>query len=469
MRTQSGMAQPEFSDCSIGDGTASITADCATLAVPFDPADPAGARQELFIARLAARTAASRPDPVVLLAGGPGQAASEAFPALIQAFRHLQRDRDLILVDQRGTGRSGRLDCPRSDVTTLVDMEPAKVRELSAECHAGLEEDTTRFTTSVAVQDLDSVRTRLGIKQWNLYGVSYGTRVALHYLRRFPARVRSMILDAPVPPDVALGPDIALHAQQALDNILARCADSEDCHAAFPRVATDLDELLVTLENRPKSVTFEDVSTGRQRTLSLTRDHLAATLRLMSYSAYGAAILPSMLHEAVAQDNYTPLARQALLQIDSLENTLATGLNSAVVCTEDAPWFEQAQAHEPPQRTYLGDGLIATMQAGCEAWPRGLMDDDFRQPLTSDKPVLVLSGTADPITPPAYGERVLENLRAGRHLINDGQGHMQAPLGCIPTLMAQFVELGNTEELNIDCLSRIRPPAFFVDANGPRP
>ena len=451
--------------------SATLTAECATLELPFDPGSDGTRRpRAVFIARLPARRADPEVDPVVLLAGGPGQAGSEAFPAVIQAFDHLQRDRDLIVIDQRGTGRSGVLDCPNAESPALIDVDLASVRRLSAQCFAAQTRDTTRYTTSVAVQDLERIRQRLGIRQWNLYGISYGTRIALHYLRRFPAHVRSLILDAALPPDAELGPDIAVHAQQALDTILQRCADDAHCHDAFPTIDSDLDALLSSLDEQPRTVRFEDIGSGRQRSLEFTRDHLAITLRLMSYSAYGAAILPSMLHEAIERDNFSHLARQALLQIDSLETSLATGLNSAVVCTEDAPWFTSGTRNaDDLADTYLGSDMIDMLQVGCEAWPRGLIDDDFKQPVTSDTPLLVLSGGADPITPPAYGEQIVAGFSRSQHVVNAGQGHMQAPLGCVPRLMARFIDAPDGDALNTDCLTRLQPPPFFVDANGPRP
>jgi len=216
-------------------------------------------------------------------------------------------------------------------------------------------------------------------------------------------------------------------------------------------------------------VQYEDVSTGQLRSMAFTDQHLAVVLRLMSYSSYGTTILPSMLYEAIENDNFAPLARQSLLQTNSLDSILAAGMHNAVICTEDVPFVDQNMDRELDKQTFLGTDFLDALLINCKAWPQGVRDDDFKSPLTADVPTLILSGEADPITPPAYGERVAESLPQARHIVNSYQGHMQAPLGCVPNVMAEFVAKASVDSLTLSCLDRLRPPAFFVDANGPLP
>lgn len=384
------------------------------------------------------------------------------------------RDRDVVLIDQRGTGDSTPLDCPDDAGSTNLDnglgleTDPAEIARLSALCLDALEVDPRLFTTSVAVQDMENVRQQLGISQWNLYGISYGTRVAAHYLRRYPDSVRTMILDAVVPPQVALGPEIAEFAQQSLNNIFTRCAADEGCFKAFGNLMEPTLELLAELEENPRTITYEDITTGQLATREFTRDHLAVTLRLLSYSSQTAAILPSMLHDAIENDNLAPMARQSDMQSSSLGNSLSTGMHHAVICTEDVPFFDSTTT-DSSVTSYMGNELLDSIVATCKPWSMGRMDDDFKQPLTSDKPTLILSGEADPITPPVYGEQVASTLPNSKHIVNEAQGHMQAAFGCMPVLMAQFINTVDAKTLNTDCLERLRATPFFVDANGPLP
>lgn len=196
----------------------------------------------------------------------------------------------------------------------------------------------------------------------------------------------------------------------------------------------------------------------------------------MSYSSQTAAILPSMLFDAIENDNLAPFARQSDMQSTSLGNTLSTGMHHAVICTEDVPFFDrqfdpatQRQIGTTESASYLGNEIVSAIQATCSRWPAGVIDEDFKQPVVSDKPTLILSGGADPITPPAYGEQVAESLSHVRHIVNEEQGHMQAIFGCTPVLLAQFIDSADATSLNTDCLQRLSPTPFFVDANGPLP
>jgi len=189
-----------YEECTIGDGAVTMLADCVSISVPIDRANPSLGTIDLAVARIQSRSNNPKPDPFTLIAGGPGQSAAGSFPSVARAFRHIRQDRDIILIDQRGTGESNRLDCPpNSDDTDAFSFDAERIRKLSRECVESLTTDPRFYTTSVAVVDLDDVRQRLGFEQWNIYGVSYGTRVAQHYVKRFPKRTRSLILDAVVP------------------------------------------------------------------------------------------------------------------------------------------------------------------------------------------------------------------------------------------------------------------------------
>lgn len=487
----------EFSDCSIGSGAVSLVAQCAKIMVPLDsrllsstrqteqPEQPEQTEQpnseskgrsdgkqliELSIARIPARRQSDRQDAFTLISGGPGQSALETFPSISFAFRHIMRNHDVILIDQRGTGASEKLVCENvaDSLGVDLDLDLDKISQEAFDCYESLPHDPSWFTTSMAVHDLEYVRQQLGVSQWNMYGISYGTRVAMHYLRRYPESIRTLTLDAVVPPSVSLGPDISRLSQRALDLIFKRCVEDQGCFDAFGDLSQPTMALLDSLDDNPKTITFEDVASGSLSTMELTRQHLAVTIRLMSYSAQTAAILPSMLHDAIVNENFAPLARQATLQTRSLGNLLATGMHHAIICTEDAPFVNVSEIHESAA-SYLGEGIIDSLMAGCKRWPAGQIDIDFKEPLVSDAPVLILSGEADPVTPPDYGESIRSTLSNSRHIVNSDQGHMQAPFGCMPVLLAKFINTADANNLNLECLERLRVTPFFVDANGPLP
>jgi len=460
-----------FSDCTIGNNEGFNDAQCATLIVPLDYESPNSATIELKVAKLESRSQSPQTDALTLLAGGPGQSATESFPSLAHAFRHIRADRDIILMDQRGTGSSHKLDCPRDDyedeVTLLFDK--AKSEAASISCRNHLDVDPRFFSTSVAVKDLELLREKLAIPQWNIYGVSYGSRVGLHYLRRYPQSVRTITLDAVVPPDIILGPESALAAQRSLIRLFDRCEKNDGCNQAFPQLRNGTFELLERLKTTPVDIQYEDISTGQLRKTTFTDRHLAITIRLMSYSAYGNAILPSMLYDAIDKSNFSSLARQSQLQIASLDKALASGMYNAVICTEDTPFVPEDIDRTTLNNTYIGAELLDAMYSNCHGFSPGVLDDDFKSPVNSDIPALILSGSDDPITPPDYGDRVVKHLSNGVHIVNENQGHMQAALGCMPKLMAEFITTASTKDLTVDCLERLRAPAFFIDANGPLP
>jgi pimeloyl-ACP methyl ester carboxylesterase len=448
-------------------------ARCGTIAVPENPAAAGGATVELFVARVPSLSSTPRSDPLVLIAGGPGQGTVDMYLQLRGAFEQARREREIILVDQRGTGRSAAgFGCSVPEDLALDTAGPAELRTFLDRCLGEVEHDPRFYTTSVAVQDLDRVRAALGIESWNVYGVSYGTRVAQHYLRRFPEHTRSVVLDGVVPPDLALGPDIAREAQRALEQIFARCEADERCRDRFPNLPSEFRALLERLESAPVAAdapyaSSEPAHSATARaSAAFGANELRAVVRLLSYNAATAALLPALLHEAY-EGNYAPLARQASTTLRGLPESLSFAMSNSVVCTEDLP-FVGAGARAGLDGTYLGTTIIDALDEICARWPAGAIDDDFKTPIVSDRPGLLLSGSNDPITPPDYAVRVAATLEHSTQLVGDGQGHGLVSVGCVPRLLRAFLEQPE-QPLKTDCLAAEPPTPFFLSLLGPAP
>lgn len=461
-----------LSECDISGsgGYATMAARCGHLTVPENPAEPGGRKIDLFVAVIPAQSSEPPDDAFTFLAGGPGQAATTSFVDLRHAFESIGRERDIVLVDQRGTGNSAPLDCDQDSSLIGIDAPEEQLLATLHDCLAGLDADPRYYTTSVAVGDLERVREALGYRQFNVYGGSYGTRVGLHYLREHPDSVRTLILDGVVPADVTLGPDIALMAQRALDNIFARCAESAACYAAFGDVQADFETLGKALREEARSVQMPDPVTGALSDVTLDYMRFAIATRLLSYSPDSVALLPLLLHEAERNAHLAPLAAQAVMIENSLGEALSFGMHNSVVCTEDVPFYAQQDIDMGALRsTYLGASQVELLQSICEVWPAGVIDANFKEPVRSELPVLLMSGSADPITPPAYAERAATSLPNHLHLVGKDMGHIMAPLGCVPRLLARYVNDASLENLDSACVQELTPLPFFTSFNGPSP
>jgi len=464
-------AKLELSDCRIsaGPGYPGIKARCATFVRPLNPADPAAGKIELRVAIVPALDLEPEPDPMVPLAGGPGQGAIQFYSAYAAAFDVVRRDRDILLLDQRGTGDSATMDCDIEDEVVEGQYDDEQTLEFTRACLEQLPFDPRFFTTSVAVTDLEALRVELGYPALNLLGTSYGTRVAQHYARQHPATTRTVVLDGVVPPQLPLGPEIATEAQRAIDDVFARCAADSDCNEHFPELDLDFQSIRAQLAEAPVGVTLADPVTARLTTLDFGRDELAAAVRLLAYQPYSIALLPLLIHEA-ANNNYIPLAAQFQLTVSSLSDSLALGMHNAVMCTEDLPFVNREHVDfSALGETYIGAFQFEALEAICSIWPQGPLDDGFHEALASDVPVLLLSGSADPITPPRYAELAMVELGNARHLIGEQQGHGQLAVGCMPSIVADFVTSASVDALDVSCMENDFVMPFFLDFSGPMP
>ena len=436
---------------------------CGTLSRPLDPARPQGPHIDLHFAVLPALARQKKPDPVLFVAGGPGQSAMELAGPVGQMLARLGQRRDLVLVDQRGTGRSAALDCPDAapDAPLRDAIDPQRQAQRALACLPLLQAlpqgDLRQFTTVIAAADLDAVRAALGVTQINLVAASYGTRVALDYLRQFPQRVRRVVLDGVVPPDMRLPQASAEDAQAAFDAMFAACEADVRCRSRFPHLRSTWMALLATL---PREVSVPHPLSGRRETLSLDREMLLALVRAALYTPATSAGLPAAI-AAAAKGEFAPLV--GLASALGASRGIAQGMHFSVLCAEDVP---AAQTAAPAAAPDFGEGLAPLYRQVCATWPRAAVPDSFRTTPPASVPVLLWSGGVDPAAPPRHGERMARALGANaRHEVVAQAGHGLLALPCVRETVFRFVDAGDAAaamRVDTGCARDLPRPAFFV-------
>lgn len=461
----------ELEDCvlEVPGGMLSAQARCGSLEVPENPDLPDGRQIELAYAVVRAPTAQPRPDPVFYLAGGPGQSARDVLPLMRHALRDVNQQRDLIFLDQRGTGASNPLRCDFSAVDPFLEPDPEVIEALYRDCLDGFDADVRHYLSSDAARDIDALRSHLGYEQINLVGSSYGTRLAQVYLRAYPDRVRSMILDGVVPTRLVLGSEHGRTLDDALARILARCSEDATCDERFPDLPAKLEDLANRFDrDSSQRLTLVHPRTGREQVMELNRDGLAQALRMLAYAAQTQALLPMLIDEAAASDLPERIASQLMQSYEQLDASISVGLEAAIGCSEDWPRWQTMDTPEEAD-TLLGPAMREGRELICAIWPAGEVPDDFHVPFQSDVPVLLMSGEFDPVTPPRYGEEAAAQYPKHRHLIAEGQGHGTLGSSCGGSLAHRFIEDLDVEGLDASCMERLGPSPFFIDLLGPTP
>jgi pimeloyl-ACP methyl ester carboxylesterase len=446
----------------------SVEIQCARLDVPKDRARPEQGTLSLHIARLPANTRHPETDPLILLAGGPGQAASALAPfaaALIETRRH----RDILLIDQRGTGRSSPLRCAALDEksetlssTVLTDIAPKVGRcfdQLTAQSVDPLDYGTLAF-----VEDIEAVRDALNLPRINLWGGSYGTRVALEYLRRYPQYVRTLTLDGVMPPSVRISLNAWRSRDAQLNTLLKSCEASESCRTLQPSPAAALDTLLTRLATPGLRVTFNDPRTGNAETLRLDSDMLLSALQPLLYAPDTAALLPQVLTAALNND-FAPLLALTQSFSSTLGGQMNPALYYAITCAEDVPRVSvEERATLQTDLPHVG-ALAAQSFAACEHWPAATLPDVWGAPIVNDSvPVLLLSGAFDPVTPLAYAAETAQPLAKHRLITASGVGHIVSTQSCAPQLLAAFVKNADLSALPQTCVEHLEnsaPPLLW--------
>jgi len=436
---------------------------CGAVTRLLNPADAQGQKIEVRYVVVPAMARRKIADPVFMLAGGPGQSAIKVAPQVLPIFTRLNNRRDIVFVDQRGTGRSAPLECEDVRHRPLADQsDPQRQISLITECREQLQKlpygDLRFFTTPIAMQDLDAVRRHLGVERIDLVGASYGTRAALDYLRQFPKQVRRTVIDGVAPPDMILPASFSTDNQASFDLVLAACEGDAVCTQAYPKLRADWVALLASL---PKPATALHPLTGQPETFTLTREMVLGAVRGPLYSPALGAALPHAITQA-ARGRYEPLVGMSSLLLARKGMALSLGMHFSVVCAEDYPRLTQTS--DAPGKDFSGD-FSRVYERVCADWPRGEVPVGFYTMPPSASPVLLLSGSADPATPPRHGARAAKALGPkAMHVVVPNAGHGTMSIPCMRDVVYRFIDaVEDKDALAVDagCVKNVPRPLAY--------
>jgi pimeloyl-ACP methyl ester carboxylesterase len=433
---------------------------CLTVPVPLDYAKPATASLKLHVTVAPAFRESARPDPLFVLAGGPGQAGSDVLPLLSAAFKRVRATRDIVFIDQRGTGLSGKLDC--ENTPNQETMSDAALEDELRRCIGAARAPFAAYTTANAARDVEQVRRALGYGKINVWGGSYGTRLGQAYARAFPDSVRSLVLDGVAAPEQVI-PAGGRDGQAALDKLFAQCAADAACRKAYPNLRAEFDSLAARAEAGVKLAIF-DPRTAQPVTFTMTGPRFLGTVHSILYSPADARRLPFLVHSAF-QGRWEPfIARHNIAGDFATEGSSAILLHFAVVCAEDVPRMTPDLMKE--DSALLTRPLADRIPGLCKVM--NVPAVPYAEPSTIAAPALLLSGALDPVTPPRRAESAARHMRQAQSVVVANAGHGVSQLGCAPRLLREFLD-HPASPLEAKCLSEIPAPTFQLGSAGPQP
>jgi pimeloyl-ACP methyl ester carboxylesterase len=437
---------------------------CGRYEVWENRAAGAGRKIALNVIVLKATGEDPAPDPLFLFAGGPGEAVSQWGWVPVE-FAEIREHRDIVLVDQRGTGLSHPLACdPLGEGDDLQGfLNPMLDAGYVVNCRTKLEEraDLRHYTTADHAEDIDEIRAALGYERINLWGASYGTRPVLVYLRRHPDHVRAAAIHGVAHTAWKYPLHHASSGQRALDMLFEACRGDRRCAAAFGDPADDLARVMELFSGGPVKTEVRRPEGRGTVPVEVYREVIAERLRSLMYSSLNAVRIPAILQRAAESGSLSELARLELDYQRGFQEGLNwfTGMWLSVTCTEDIPLITDVDIEAETAGTIFGDYRVRTHRAACELWPEGVVPEGFSDPVRSEAPVLITSGDLDPVTPPVAGATAAEHLPNSRHIVVR-QGHGQTDMGCYLRVLTDFFESGTTVAVDVSCLEAVDLPAW---------
>jgi pimeloyl-ACP methyl ester carboxylesterase len=454
-----------------------IQATCGSVSVVENAAQPNGRKLDIHYLVVPARADRKLPDPIFFFAGGPGQSATKFAGFSNALFGKASRRRDVVFIDQRGTGKSNGLQCANGP-SIMESLSPALARDGKKKllddidnCIKALEKkaDLTQYISTIAMADIDAVRAHLGVEQVNLYGASYGTRAALEYMRLYPTRVRTAVLDGVAPATIGMPLSFVEDAKAAFSLVAAQCTADATCTTNVQQFlpGKSFSEAVIALAAKwdatPIKTTLAHPHTGVMLPVEVTGDVLLSTMFTSLYVPNMASMLPAIVAQA-QRDNVAPLLALLTSFHTGVTENMFDGMRYSVVCSEDAPRATADLVTAKQGIAPFGKVLTESFLEACKRWPKASVDDAFYAPLKSATPVLLLSGGSDPVTPPRHAQSIMAGLPNAKHLIATHLGHGVAHQGCGPDLLDQFYAAGNADKLDGACLNKLPRPLLFTAA-----
>lgn len=443
---------------------------CGSHTVYEDRVAGSGRQIEIRFAVLPAVDETAAPDPLVLFAGGPGQAAMDMAPVARLFLAAVNEDRDIVLIDQRGMGASHPLACDELDDDSALSLPMAEqhrlARELLSDCLTTLDADVTLYTQDLANEDIHEILQGLGYEQVNLYGASWGTRSALLYAHRYPEHVRTMVLDGALPLENTAPLHAAADADRALQALFDDCATDTACQKTFPELRHEFQAAVERLGDQGIEVEWMHATTGEVQSVTLTVDRFGDALRSILYVPSLSRAVPLIIRQASVGD-YRALSGVFGYLSTATAGGMTIGASLTIFCSEELARIPENVAEHDPANGRLGEGILANLRNACSVWPKAPLPAIYGEEVSSDAPTLILSGEVDPITPPAWGDTIQKALPHSIHIVAPATGHNVAPQGCAPKLIQQWVDQGSDEEIDSSCLDDLVRPSFFVDLSGP--
>jgi len=426
-------------------------AQCGYLTVYEDRAAQSGRTIDLNIVVLPATGSAAK-EPLFLLAGGPGQGGTDLAELALGPYASVREHRDMVLVDQRGTGSSGRIDCPVDAAESPQEVfgtlfDPEQTRECLQEIKQRA--NPTLYTTDTVVDDLDEVRQSLGYDKVLLWGGSGGTRTALVWMRRHPDRVVGAMLDGVAPTDFRAPSTMASGCQDTLDAVLIECRQQASCNAAFPNLEADFQKLLALFDDRPVATHIIDQQ-GTKVPVEMHRGDFAYAVRGVIYRSRSLVKVPAMLHRAATSGDLHPFAQAYWQRQVGLRPYVAMGVHFGIYCSEDLPFIAESEVAGFTDGSFVGRYLYDQYRGACDVWEATPVDRSFLRPVESEIPVLIISGYYDPSTPISMGEQIAAHLPNSRHVRVRNESHA-AEFGCALPAAIQFLTTGTLEDLGPIC------------------
>ena len=439
--------------------------NCGFVTVPENPNKPDGKQIQVHYVVLPAVKNVNHEEALLAIAGGPGQSAIDNAAGFDAMLSKVRQQRDILLIDQRGTGRSNLLTCDEGAQSPLsFDDDNADTLAETQKCLAKIDADVTQYGSLNAIKDFEAVRQHLGYKKLHIYGISYGTRMAQLYMRLYPAHLATVTLDGIVPMQQSVL-EIGASIDRGFDLLFKDCQETAACHAQFPELKAEFDQVAASLAKAPVMENVYDPVTGEKTMLTMTRGKFYGSIRMALYQANVRALVPHAIHQA-AKHNFQPILGLYSLTIDNAG--MAMGMHASVVCGEDMHRITPAM-REQAQHSFMGKTMLEGLEATCEVWKIPAVDDSFSEPISSDIPTLLLSGEIDPATPPSWGELAMEKLTNAKHFVAPYATHGVAYQSCANNLIADLVRSGSVNDLDGECLKKDVRRSFYLNASSVEP